>query len=209
MTRPADAIVARMPADADGASPADFTTDHTDPGLHSRSESATTRRRASLAGASCTNGGRSHHLVRQEPSIATTTRLVGLRAQMPVHKGRAMRDSDPGQFHIEHHAFRSALGEVLRQRREELYLSQQALALAVNVRQSRIWEWEKGLHLVRWDRLLLLCEELPDFTDRTRGTSRDASARHDAPDPQQVPMTQTAQQIVLAATRLIGSMAGY
>jgi transcriptional regulator with XRE-family HTH domain len=68
------------------------------------------------------------------------------------------RETDPPS--LDPGAFRVALGEMLRGRREELGLTQSALASELNIRPSRIWEWEKGLHVLRWDRLFLVCGAL-------------------------------------------------
>lgn len=63
-------------------------------------------------------------------------------------------------FRLDPGVFRVALGEVLRERREELAMTQHALAAELNVRPSRIWEWETGRHVLRWDRLFLVCGAL-------------------------------------------------
>lgn len=70
--------------------------------------------------------------------------------------------SAPGSdlFQLDPALFRVALGEALRDRRHELGLTQSALAARLDVHQSRIWEWENGRHVLRWDRLLLVCGAL-------------------------------------------------
>jgi len=71
-----------------------------------------------------------------------------------------MSGTAPGPYYLDPDLFRLALGAALRERREELSLSQTALAERVKVNQTRIWEWETGYHVIRLDRLLVLCEAL-------------------------------------------------
>ncbi len=71
-----------------------------------------------------------------------------------------MSGAAPDPYYLDPELFRLALGAALRERREELSLSQQALAELVEASQARIWEWETGVHVIRWDRLLVLCEAL-------------------------------------------------
>jgi transcriptional regulator with XRE-family HTH domain len=69
-------------------------------------------------------------------------------------------DAEADLFKLDPAVFRVALGEALRDRRNELRLTQSALAAQLDVHQSRIWEWENGRHVLRWDRLLLVCGAL-------------------------------------------------
>jgi transcriptional regulator with XRE-family HTH domain len=71
-----------------------------------------------------------------------------------------MQSPDREHYRLDLPAFRAALGTAIKERREELGLSKHALARAVDVAPSRIYEWENGLHIIRWDRLLPLCEAL-------------------------------------------------
>jgi transcriptional regulator with XRE-family HTH domain len=66
----------------------------------------------------------------------------------------------PGPFYLDPDLFRVALGDALRARREERGMSQDAVAQQIGTSQARIWEVEKGIHVIRWDRLLALCEAL-------------------------------------------------
>lgn len=89
-----------------------------------------------------------------------------------------MPDADIDFFRLDPGDFRVALGAVLRERREELGLSQSALADNLDIRPSRIWEWENGRHVLRWDRLFLVCGVLritpTEMIARAETRTRDA-----------------------------------
>lgn len=89
-----------------------------------------------------------------------------------------MPDADIDFFRLDPRDFRIALGAVLRERREELGMSQSAMADSLDIRPSRIWEWENGRHVLRWDRLFLVCGVLritpTEIIARAETRTRDA-----------------------------------
>lgn len=89
-----------------------------------------------------------------------------------------MPDADIDFFRLDPGEFRLALGAVLRERREELGMSQSAMADSLDIRPSRIWEWENGRHVLRWDRLFLVCGVLritpTEIIARAETRTRDA-----------------------------------
>lgn len=89
-----------------------------------------------------------------------------------------MADADIDFYRLDPGDFRIALGAVLRERREELGMSQSAMAESLDIRPSRIWEWENGRHVLRWDRLFLVCGVLritpTEIVARAETRTRDA-----------------------------------
>ena len=114
------------------------------------------------------------------------TRLVGLVLGSVVHKGPPVDDAQSNPFFLDPQAFRAAFGQILRERRDELALTQNAVAVDLDVRPSRIWEWEKGMYLLRWDRLLLICLPLAitpsELIARVETRTRDIMRGVHAPD---------------------------
>jgi DNA-binding XRE family transcriptional regulator len=115
--------------------------------------------------------------VRRTVGPLDATRVSELRYGNVVDEGRAMSDLATRPFHLDPDLFRAALGDALRARREEVGLSQLALADALDTRQARIWEWENGVHVIRINRLLPLCEAL--FTSPIEIMARAVTATRD------------------------------
>jgi transcriptional regulator with XRE-family HTH domain len=92
-----------------------------------------------------------------------------------------MPDSAIDLYRLDPGHFRLALGAALRERRTELGMSQSALADSLEIRPSRIWEWENGRHVLRWDRLFLVCGALritpTEMIARAETRTRDAMRR--------------------------------
>lgn len=72
------------------------------------------------------------------------------------------RPQESDAYVVDARAYAAGLGRALRRRREQLGLSQTAVALELGdgATQSRVWEWESGDKLIRIDTLLRVCAAL-------------------------------------------------